>query len=108
MLPFRPRGIAGNVWPPVAANEISQPWAMFLELERTQWLPPADLEAAQLTQLRALMAHCHAHVPFYHDLWRRHGVDPAAVRSPDDFRRLPTVTRADYQEQFPRCVALAL
>jgi hypothetical protein len=36
--------VAGNRWPPMPEGALSQVWAAYLTLDRTQWLDPADLE----------------------------------------------------------------
>jgi len=42
-----------------------------------------------------------ARVPAYRQFLRDAGVDPAAVRSPDDFRRLPLTTKVGYFQRHP-------
>src|SRR5713226_8873859 len=98
---FHLRTITGNTWPPIPGNEISQLWAMYLELERTQWLDPADLEQAQLAQVRTLLAHCAQNVPYYRELLRTAGVTPGDIKTIADFRRIPILQKPTYQEQFP-------
>ncbi len=47
-------------------------------------------------------------VPAYGELLRAHGVDPAAVRTREDFERLPLVTKDGYLRRYPlaaRCRA---
>lgn len=58
-------------------------------------LPPSKdaLREWQLDRLRALIAHAQANSPFYER--RLSGVDPASVRSVEDFSRLPTVSPDD-------------
>jgi phenylacetate-CoA ligase len=40
-------------------------------------------------------------VPAYREFLREHGVDPAAVRTLDDFRRLPLMTKENYHLRYP-------
>jgi phenylacetate-CoA ligase len=40
-------------------------------------------------------------VPAYAAFLRAHGVDPAAVRTADDWRRLPLMTKAGYTQRYP-------
>ena len=91
---------AHDRWNDLAADprsDISQLWAMFLELERTQWLDAAALDAAQLTQVRALLSHCVQHVPYY----QAAGIVPADVRSMADFRRIPILQRRSLSGAVP-------
>jgi phenylacetate-CoA ligase len=97
---FHLRSPAGTVWPAVPTGEVSQVWAAYLELDRTQWLKSAELEAFQLQQLRALLAHCHDHVPYYRRLLDDAGISTRAELSMADFRRLPLLTRELYQANF--------
>lgn len=97
---FQLRSPAGTVWPPVPAPEVSQVWAAYQELDRTQWLTPADLAACQLQQLRALLAHCSQQVPFYRRLLSEAGLDRRPIETLSDFRRLPLLTRELYQTHF--------
>ncbi len=64
-------------------------------LERSQWLPPAELEALRLARLRRLLARAGARVPYYRDLFRRLGFDPERVRALSDLERLPFLTKAE-------------
>ncbi|MBL8794330.1 MAG: hypothetical protein JNM56_10530, partial [Planctomycetia bacterium] len=41
---FRLRTIAGNTWPPLPDSPLAQVWTAYGELDRTQWLSPAELE----------------------------------------------------------------
>lgn len=65
------------------------------ELEQTQWLSLDELLARQAADLRALVAHAYAHVPFYRRRFEEAGIGPDAIRGPEDLRRLPIFTAAD-------------
>jgi phenylacetate-CoA ligase len=105
---FHLRSLAGAVWPKIPAGEVSQVWAAYQELDRTQWLPTGALEAMQLEQLRALLAHCHDHVPYYRRVLDEAGLSPRSDLSLADFRRLPLLTRQIYQANFRDLQARAL
>jgi phenylacetate-CoA ligase len=97
---FHLRPLPGNAWPPVPAAEVSQVWAAYQELDRTQWLSPAELEELQLQQLRALLTHCFHNVPYYRRLLSEAGLSPGRLDSLAAFRRLPLLTRELYQTHF--------
>ncbi|HEU4335149.1 MAG TPA: AMP-binding protein [Candidatus Eisenbacteria bacterium] len=63
------------------------------EMERSQWWSAADLEAFRLERLRRFLAAAGARVPYYRDLFRGAGFDPAAVRSTRDLAALPLLTK---------------
>jgi phenylacetate-CoA ligase len=97
----------GNTWPAVPNALAAQIWAAYLELDRTQWLDRAALEAGQLVQVRTLLAHCWDNVPYYRQLMELLGIRPADVQTLDDFRRLPTLHRKTYQDLSPQfCAAM--
>jgi len=63
------------------------------QLEETQWWPCDRLQALQVERLRELLQQAGAHVPYYRDLFRETGFDPAAVSSVSDLQRLPFLTK---------------
>ena len=62
-------------------------------LEQTQWWPADKLQTLQAERLRALLVDVGHHVPYYRDLFRVHGFDPAQVTSVADLQRLPYLTK---------------
>jgi len=81
----------------VPPPETSQLWAAYLELHRTQWLSPAELEERQLQQLRVLLLHCFHEVAYYRRILTDIGYPKRPIKNLDDFRRLPLLTRELYQ-----------
>lgn len=63
------------------------------DLERLQWLAPADLRRVQTERATALVAHVARHVPHYRDAFAAAGVAAESVRSLDDLRRLPILEK---------------
>jgi len=94
---FRLRPIPGAAWPGLPLPQVAQLWAAYLELERTQWLSAAEIEAFQLEQLRLLLKHCFENVPYYRKAMIDAGVTHHPIASWDDFRKLPLLTRELYQ-----------
>ncbi|HKE18390.1 MAG TPA: hypothetical protein VKB80_26110 [Kofleriaceae bacterium] len=64
-------------------------------LEKLQWASRDELEAFQLVELRALLRHAWEHVPFYRSRMEEAGLSPDGVRTLDDLRRMPILTRED-------------
>jgi phenylacetate-CoA ligase len=62
-------------------------------LEETQWWPAEPLQALQMERLRALLIDAGRHVPYYRDLFRERGFDPAGITSLADLQRLPFLTK---------------
>lgn len=63
------------------------------ELERTQWLPPADLEVYRLDKLRRFLGEIGEQVPYYRDLFRDRGFSPAQMSSLADLAKLPLLDK---------------
>ncbi|MBK1714394.1 phenylacetate--CoA ligase family protein [Rubrivivax gelatinosus] len=68
-------------------------------LEASQWWPAERLEALRVERLRALLVQAGAHVPYYRELFRATGFDPAGVSSLADLQRLPFLTKAVVRTQ---------
>jgi phenylacetate-CoA ligase len=105
---FHLRQLPGAAWPRIPAPEVAQVWAAYKELDRTQWLGPGDLAELQLVQVRALLAHCSAHVPYYRRLLAETGLHDRPIQSLDDLSRLPILTRTLCQEHSSELQADAL
>ena len=97
MTRFQLRSLPGAEWPPLPKPEVSQLWAAYLELDRTQWLTPAEIEQLQMRQLRALLLHCFHEVKYYRRILSEAGYPKRPINSLADLRRLPLLTRQLYQ-----------
>jgi phenylacetate-CoA ligase len=75
------------------------------ELERSQWLQPAELQALQLERLRAFLQRIGREVPYYRELFAALAFDPAAIRSTADLARLPLLGKADIRRHAERMKA---
>lgn len=95
---FHLRSAEGTAWPPLPSVEVAQVWSAYRELNRTQWLRPEEIADRQLRQLRILLSHCYAHVPYYRRIMSQAGLSERPIESLADVSRLPLLTRALYQE----------
>lgn len=71
-------------------------------LERSQWWSPDELAEFQAAELRRLLCHAYANVPFYRERFHDAGVDPSSVTSLDDLQSIPLLTRSDAQQSMSR------
>jgi len=62
-------------------------------LERSQWWSADQIRQFQWAELRKLLEHAFTSVPYYQDKYRNAGVSLTDIRSWDDFRLLPPLTR---------------
>ncbi len=65
------------------------------EIEQTQWLLPDELKAIQLTRLQELIRHSYEHVPYYRRRFQAVGFQPQDLRTQEDLRHLPILSRKD-------------
>jgi phenylacetate-CoA ligase len=63
------------------------------DLERTQWLTRAEIEAIQFENLRRLITHAFENCPHYRETWKRLSLSPHSLNSPEDIRRWPLLRR---------------
>ena len=83
------------VLPAIAAKRRSKVFHYLRELERSQFDPPEAIRARQLVALKAQLRHAFATVPYYRRTWTAAGVHPADVKTLDDLRHFPVLTKAD-------------
>lgn len=89
--------VAGIGWPGIPSDPGAHLAALLFQLERTQWLPAEQLRDCQLEQMRALLRHALATVPFYAGVLR--GLDIERLDWPA-FHALPILSRKELQESF--------
>ncbi len=63
---------------------------------KTETLPKDQLRALQLAKLQRLVAHAWERSPFHRRLYEKASVRPEQIRTLDDIRRLPFMTREDW------------
>jgi len=90
--------IEGSVWPAIAEGQTATLAALMLQLERSQFYPPEVLFAHQREQLKAVFAHAKENVPFYTERFAKAGFDPRGDITPETIRRLPVLTRLEFQQ----------
>lgn len=90
-------GMPGMAWPAMPGMEASTLMAVLFQLQQSEHLSPFDLESLQLQQLHVLFSHLFQHEPFYHSRLSRAGFNPATPLTPELFRSLPILSRAELQ-----------
>ena len=68
-------------------------WKTYATLRESQWWPRARIEALQTEKARRMTARAAADSPYYRGLFRRAGLDPAALRAPEELTALPRLTK---------------
>jgi phenylacetate-CoA ligase len=76
-------------------------------LERSQWWRADRLRAFQWIELKKLLHHVFATVPYLREKYRAAGATLEDLHSWNDFRRLPTLTRAEINAHGPELCSTA-
>jgi phenylacetate-CoA ligase len=92
------RAVLGPLW---AWWEKSPYLAHCRRLRRADYDPPEAIRARQWDAVRSQLHHAFATVPFYRRRFEAAGLRPRDVRTPDDYRRLPVLTKADIRANGP-------
>ena len=72
-------------------------------MELVERIDRRDLQGLQAKKLRRLVASAWTDIPFYRRHWEAAGVRPDAIRTLDDARRLPVMTREDFEADLAAC-----
>jgi phenylacetate-CoA ligase len=75
------------------------------QLEKSQWLSAAELEAMQLQSLRDLLVHAQTNVPYYKELFGKIGFDGRDVRRRSDIGGIPLLTKEIIRERYDDLIA---
>jgi phenylacetate-CoA ligase len=79
---------------PLAAAKAGSRHLKYLKfLERSQFDPPAVVRGRQLGRLQQVLKHAYETVPFYRQAWDEAGVHPQDLKSLDDLKQFPIVTK---------------
>ncbi|HTK71648.1 MAG TPA: hypothetical protein VL331_04020 [Croceibacterium sp.] len=87
------------VWPALLPPLGLDMLALQYQFERTERLPPDELEQAQFRQLDLLLQHAVREVPYYREMLPRAGYHPDRPLTPELWWQLPILTRATLQSQ---------
>ncbi|HEX5234141.1 MAG TPA: hypothetical protein VFW25_02295 [Silvibacterium sp.] len=66
--------------------------------KHSQWLPDIELRQLQFRLLRTQLIHAYRHVEFYRRRMEEEKITPLDLRSVDDLRMLPVLTKRDIQQ----------
>jgi phenylacetate-CoA ligase len=85
--------VAGVIWPPVARNPAAAIETLTRQLEETQWLTTAEIEAGQHAQLQALARHFARRLPPFIARLQNAGLTADTLNSREALRRLSLLGR---------------
>jgi phenylacetate-CoA ligase len=75
------------------------------EFEKRQWLPLDQIKEYQNERLRILIKHAYDNVPYYNKVMRDRHLTPDDIRTSEDLRKLPIITRADLKKDPKQFIA---
>lgn len=78
----------------------------FRELNKTQWYKLEDLEKLQEKKMRALIKHAYFNVPYYHRIFRGKNINYQDIKTLEDLKKLPLLTKDDIRNHFNELVAI--
>ena len=73
-------------------------FAILKELDQSQWYAQELLEELQLRRFQSLVARAYRHTPYWRSVMERSDLTPSDVRSLEDIKRFPFLTKAHVRE----------
>jgi phenylacetate-CoA ligase len=75
------------------------------ELERNQWLDREEVQRISWDKLKRLLEHAFENVPYYRRRFDELGLTPKDIRTKQDLRQLPLLTKEDVRENMDALIA---
>ena len=69
--------------------------------EQIECAPLSEIKALQNAKLVKQVKHVYEHVPYYRALMKEKGVTPDDIKTTDDIRLLPFISKADLRDAYP-------
>ncbi len=91
--------LAGNVFPAVLPPNGSQHLSLQYQLEKSQWLEPQEIFKVTSRQLRLVLLHAAANVPYYRSAFKERGIRIPKEITKDWFSSLPVLQRDQLQRE---------
>ena len=74
------------------------------QYERFQRVPKQEIDSYQLAHLKKLIEHAYSKSGYYKEVFDAHGIGPADVKSLEDIKKLPYLTKNDLATRFDHIV----
>jgi len=74
-------------------------------LTKSQWWSKAQLEELQNKKLRSLIRHAYDNVPYYHRIFSHLNITPADIKTKNDLKKIPVLTKEDIRKNLPDLTA---
>lgn len=76
-------------------------------LEESQWWTRERMQQYQDERLRGIVRHAYDHVPYYRELFDKHGVHPGKFAGREDLHRIPVLTRETVKARIKDLISTA-
>lgn len=80
-------------------------WNTYNFLQESQWWSKEKLEEYQMWQLSKLLHHAYENVPYYRKVFDERGLKPKDIKSINDLRKLPYLTKDIIRKKLPDLIA---
>ena len=74
-------------------------------LRKNTWLSSSELEKNQLKKLRHILKYAYENVAFYHERFNMAKVKPDDIKSVEDLRKIPVLTKSEVQRNFTSLIS---
>jgi len=71
---------------------------LYKKIIKTQWLKSDKIQEMQLKKIKQLVIYANNCIPFYKKLYNKLGIDPESIKSLDNFKKLPIITKDDIRK----------
>lgn len=89
--------VRGNAWPAVPNVQAARMLAILYQLDQSQWASPEEIRDQQARQLKLLVHHAYHTSPYFRHSLEEAGLALDSLRSEEDWRRIPLLTRDRWQ-----------
>jgi len=87
-------GITKHILLPVYKRIRGNPvFSVLDDYQKFQWLSPEELQVRQWQKLKALLQFAYSNTVYYHQQFKYIGALPQDIKTPEDFRKLPYLTK---------------
>lgn len=86
----------------VTSRGVSKEWKL---MSKAEHFSETQLLELQNQRLQALINHCYAHVPYYKKLFDSLGLKPEDIKTRDDLKKLPVLTKQMVRDHYDELIA---
>ena len=79
--------------------------AYFAKMKADQYRSPEEIEALNWERTQKILHYAWEHVPYYRKRFEAEGMTPDDIRTPEDFEKVPLLTRKDLTENFSKLLS---